>query len=45
MKDRITVTIDRKLLKWIDEKIDERTFANRSHAIEFLIKKRMDLEM
>ena len=42
MKDRITVTIDKELLEWIDEKIKQKTFANRSHGIEFLIKKKME---
>jgi len=37
-KERITITIDKKLLDWIDEKIKEKVFANRSHAMEFLIK-------
>ncbi len=37
-KDRITITIDKELLDWIDEKIQEKVFANRSHAMEFLIK-------
>lgn len=37
-KERITITIDKKLLDWIDEKIEEKVFANRSHAMEFLIK-------
>lgn len=37
MKERITITIDKELLKWIDKKIQEKIFANRSHALEFLI--------
>lgn len=44
MKERITITIDKEFLKWLDEKIDDKTFANRSHGFEFLIKKRMDEE-
>ena len=42
MKERITITVDKDLLKWIDSMVDEKVFANRSHAIEFLIKKKMD---
>ena len=38
MKDRITVTLDKDLLEWIDERIKNKIFANRSHALEFLIK-------
>jgi metal-responsive CopG/Arc/MetJ family transcriptional regulator len=44
MKERITVTIDKELLKWLDKKIEEKVFANRSHGLEFLIKRAMDEE-
>lgn len=38
MKERITITIDRQLLKWLDSKVAERTFATRSHGLEFLMR-------
>ncbi len=38
-KERITITIDKELLYWIDLKIKEKIFANRSHGFEYLIKK------
>lgn len=41
MKERITVTIDKELLDWIDKKIEQKIFANRSHGLEFLIKNKM----
>jgi len=44
MKSRITVTIDKELLDWIDSKIKEKLFANRSHGLEFLIKRKMEEE-
>ena len=44
MKNRITVTLDKELLNWLDKKIEARIFANRSHGFEFLIKQRMDEE-
>jgi metal-responsive CopG/Arc/MetJ family transcriptional regulator len=44
MKKRITITIDKELLAWIDKKVDEKTFANRSHGFEYLIKRKMDGE-
>ncbi|MCK5282353.1 MAG: hypothetical protein KAK00_03005 [Nanoarchaeota archaeon] len=44
MKKRITITIDKNLLNWIDKKVKDKTFANRSHGMEYLIKKRMDVE-
>lgn len=36
MKQRITVTLDKEILDWIDKRIQEKVFANRSHAFEFL---------
>jgi metal-responsive CopG/Arc/MetJ family transcriptional regulator len=41
MKERITVTIDKDLLDWLDEKVKDKIFANRSHGFEFLIKRKM----
>ena len=41
LKERITITIDKELLEWLDKQIDEKIFANRSHGIEFLIKRRI----
>ncbi|MEK6946837.1 MAG: ribbon-helix-helix domain-containing protein [Nanoarchaeota archaeon] len=42
MKSRITVTIDKKLLSWLDSKIEDKIFANRSHGLEFLVKKKIE---
>jgi len=33
-KSGTSVYIDREILRWIDEKIKEKVFRNRSHAIE-----------
>jgi Arc/MetJ-type ribon-helix-helix transcriptional regulator len=33
-KKRIAVTVSEDLLKWVDRKVKDTTFANRSHAIE-----------
>ena len=41
MKERITVTIDKELLEWVDNRIKDKIFANRSHAFEFLIKQKI----
>jgi metal-responsive CopG/Arc/MetJ family transcriptional regulator len=41
MKERITVTLDKELLNWLDFKVNDKTFANRSHGFEFLIKRKM----
>ena len=42
MKERITITVDKELLDWLDKKIEEKVFANRSHGLEFLIKRKME---
>jgi metal-responsive CopG/Arc/MetJ family transcriptional regulator len=42
MKERITVTIDKDLLKWLDKNIEQKIFANRSHGLEFLIKRAVE---
>lgn len=39
MKERITVTIDKELLNWLDKHIKDKIFANRSHGLEYLINK------
>ncbi len=44
MKERISITIDRKLLRWVDEKVRERVFASRSHALAFLAREAMEQE-
>lgn len=41
MKDRISITIDKKLLKWLDERVKSKKFATRSHGLEFLVKKKL----
>lgn len=33
-KLNISATIDTELIEWIDTKIKDRTFRNRSHALE-----------
>ncbi len=44
MKERITITVDKNLLKWLDERIEKKIFANRSHGLEFLIQREMEKE-
>ena len=41
MKERITITVEEELLEVLDKKVDDETFANRSHGISFLIKKHL----
>ncbi|MBU0756586.1 MAG: ribbon-helix-helix domain-containing protein [Nanoarchaeota archaeon] len=44
LKERITISVDKEILEWIDSKVKDRIFANRSHAIEFLAQKNINLE-
>ena len=44
MKERITITLDKEILSWIDEEISSKKFANKSHCFEFLIKKKITEE-
>ena len=44
MKERISLTIDKELLGWMDSKVKDKTFANRSHGFEYLIKRKMDMD-
>lgn len=39
MKERVTLTIEKSILKEIDSTIDKRTIKNRSHAVELLLLK------
>lgn len=44
VKPRATITIEQKYLEWIDERIKEKRFANRSHGFEYAVQKLMDAE-
>jgi len=43
MKERITVTLDTALLSWLDQQIEEKVFASRSHGFEFFLKRTNNL--
>ena len=40
-KLRITVSLSKDIVAWIDKQVEERTFKDRSHAIEKLIYDKM----
>ena len=44
VKKRIAITVSEDLLKWVDRKVKDTTFANRSHAIEHALTKLIDNE-
>jgi len=33
-KNRVSVTIDEKLLKWLESQVDSKRFGSKSHGIE-----------
>jgi metal-responsive CopG/Arc/MetJ family transcriptional regulator len=39
MKERITITMDKELLNWLDKRVEDHIFANRSHGFEYIIAK------
>jgi Arc/MetJ-type ribon-helix-helix transcriptional regulator len=43
-KSGTSVYMDRDLLRWIDGKVGERVYRNRSHAIEYAVVQLMERE-
>jgi len=43
-KERISITLPKPCLDWLDKQIEARTYANRSHAIEVFILEKMRAE-
>ena len=39
MKAKISVTVDKKIVDWIDERVKTQRFRNRSHAVELALMK------
>jgi len=44
VKKRIVVIVSDELLRWIDTKVKDTTFANRSHAVEHALAMLRDKE-
>jgi Arc/MetJ-type ribon-helix-helix transcriptional regulator len=40
-RDRVTVTLPKDCVEWLDEQVKSRIFHNRSHAVEVVILKAM----
>jgi len=38
-KVKTSIALDEDLLKWIDEMVSTKRFANRTHAIEYALQK------
>jgi len=50
VRERVSITLPKECVAWIDKRIAKRIYANRSHAIEVLIlnvmkEKRENLEL
>jgi len=37
VRERVSITLPKEIVEWIDKKIQSRIYANRSHAIEVII--------
>lgn len=44
MKAKMSVTVERRLVDWIDEQIKTMRFRNRSHAVEVALVKFIESE-
>jgi Arc/MetJ-type ribon-helix-helix transcriptional regulator len=43
-KKKTSVALDENLLSWIDEMIERKRFANRTHAIEYALQRLKEQE-
>ena len=43
-KQKVTVTIEKRLLDWADQEVKSFRFRNRSHAFEYALAKLMETE-
>jgi len=44
MRRKVSATIDEEIIDWVDEKVKEKIFRSRSHAIEFALSKLKEAE-
>lgn len=43
-KQKVTATIEGRLLEWVDHEIEKFRFRNRSHALEYALAKLIETE-
>jgi Arc/MetJ-type ribon-helix-helix transcriptional regulator len=43
-KQKVTITVEKRLLEWIDKEVEKFRFRNRSHAFEYALAKLMEKE-
>lgn len=41
---KTSITLDVEILEWLDRKVADKTFASRSHGIEFCIQRCMEAD-
>ena len=44
VRDRVSITLPKECIEWVDRKVEARTYHNRSHALEVLILEKMSKE-
>ncbi|MCJ7634551.1 ribbon-helix-helix domain-containing protein [Candidatus Bathyarchaeota archaeon] len=44
MKSKISVTVEKNIVDWIDEQVKTQRFRNRSHAVELALMKFIEVE-
>jgi len=44
VRAKVSATIDREIVRWIDEQVKAKKFRNRSHAIEWALDKAIESE-
>ena len=44
MKAKISVTVEKKFVDWVDEQVETMRFRNRSHAVEYALAKFIERE-
>lgn len=44
MKSKISVTVDKKIVDWVDAQVKTQRFRNRSHAVELALMKFIETE-
>ena len=41
VRERVSITLPKECIKWLDKQVESRRYHNRSHAIEILILEKM----
>jgi Arc/MetJ-type ribon-helix-helix transcriptional regulator len=44
VRERVSITLPKECISWIDNRVERRVYANRSHALEVLILEAMKNE-